>query len=281
MRLTLWYYIVHGILQARILEWVAFPLFRRSSQSRDRTQVSRIADRFFTSWATREAKNTGVGSLSLLQRIFPTQELNQGLPYCRQILYQLCYQGTQNQICPSKWQWLTEETCGSLDYTWQRSIFLYTHQRCFQKLILLRIWMPLECWSDFPSCSSTELSPCSTSEQQIYLLLKSPNPCPPECLVCILTLLFCASHSRRLSSTAIESSLKPASPVVKGTPRRWPHAVDGRIRGQRWTCLTLYLLHEMFSTSKYWWSWLHESIKCQFHFSSLNVYRLTNHRVPC
>ena len=48
-------YTVHGIHQARILEWVAFPFFRGSSQPRDRTQVSRIAGRFFTSWATREA----------------------------------------------------------------------------------------------------------------------------------------------------------------------------------------------------------------------------------
>ena len=39
-------------------------------------------------------KNTGVGSLSLLQRIFPTQELNQGLPQYRRILYQLSYQGS-------------------------------------------------------------------------------------------------------------------------------------------------------------------------------------------
>ena len=38
-------------------------------------------------------KNTGVGSLSLLQRIFLTQELNQGLLHCRQFLYQLSYQG--------------------------------------------------------------------------------------------------------------------------------------------------------------------------------------------
>ena len=47
--------IVHGILQARILEWVAFPFSRGSSQPRDQTQVSRIAGGFFTSWATREA----------------------------------------------------------------------------------------------------------------------------------------------------------------------------------------------------------------------------------
>jgi len=41
-------YTVHGILQARILEWVAFPFFGASSQPRDQTQVSRIAGRFFT-----------------------------------------------------------------------------------------------------------------------------------------------------------------------------------------------------------------------------------------
>ena len=47
----------HGlyILQARILEWVAFPFSRGSSQPRDRTQISCIAVGFFTSWATREA----------------------------------------------------------------------------------------------------------------------------------------------------------------------------------------------------------------------------------
>ena len=49
-------YTVHGILQARILEWVAFPFSRGSSQPRDQTQVSHIAGRFFTSWATRETQ---------------------------------------------------------------------------------------------------------------------------------------------------------------------------------------------------------------------------------
>ena len=107
---------VHGILQARRLEWVAFPFSKGSFQPRDWTQVALIACRFFTSWVTREAeehwsgepfpsprdlpnpgieprlpslhedslpaepqgkpKNTGVGSLSLLQWIFPTQESN-------------------------------------------------------------------------------------------------------------------------------------------------------------------------------------------------------------
>ena len=45
---------VHGILQARILEWVAYPFSGGSSQSRNRTRVSWMASRFFTSWAIRE-----------------------------------------------------------------------------------------------------------------------------------------------------------------------------------------------------------------------------------
>ena len=49
-------YTVHGILQARILEWVTGPFSRGSSQPRNRTQVSSIAGRFFTSLATREAQ---------------------------------------------------------------------------------------------------------------------------------------------------------------------------------------------------------------------------------
>ena len=59
---------VHGILQARILEWVAISFSRGSSQARDRTQVSRIAGRRFNLWATREAqKKVKVKSLSRVQ----------------------------------------------------------------------------------------------------------------------------------------------------------------------------------------------------------------------
>ena len=48
--------VIHGILQARVLESVVFPFSRGSSQPRDQTQVSHIAGVFFTSWATREAQ---------------------------------------------------------------------------------------------------------------------------------------------------------------------------------------------------------------------------------
>ena len=49
-------YTIHGILQAKILEWVAFPISTGSSQPRDQTQVSHIAGGFFISWVTREAQ---------------------------------------------------------------------------------------------------------------------------------------------------------------------------------------------------------------------------------
>ena len=57
-------YTVHGIFQARILEWVAVPFSKGSSQPRDQSQVSHIAGGFFTSWATGEAL------LGLSSRIF-------------------------------------------------------------------------------------------------------------------------------------------------------------------------------------------------------------------
>ena len=49
-------YTVPGILQARILEWVALPFSKGSSQPRDQTQVSHTAGGFSTSWAAREAQ---------------------------------------------------------------------------------------------------------------------------------------------------------------------------------------------------------------------------------
>ena len=83
-------YTLHGILWARILEWVAFPFSKGSSQPKDPTlQVDSLPAE-----SQGKPKNTGVGSLSLLQGIFPTQELNQGLLHFRRILYQLIYQGS-------------------------------------------------------------------------------------------------------------------------------------------------------------------------------------------
>ena len=57
-------YSVHGIPQARILEWVDFPFSRGSSWPRDRIRVSCFAGGFFTSWALREAPSVIILNLS-------------------------------------------------------------------------------------------------------------------------------------------------------------------------------------------------------------------------
>ena len=87
-------YTVNGILQARILGWVAFPFSRESFQPKDRTQVSCIAADSLPAEPQGEPKNTGAGGLSFLQQIFLTQESNRGLLHCGQILNQLSSEGS-------------------------------------------------------------------------------------------------------------------------------------------------------------------------------------------
>ena len=76
-------YTVHEILQARILEWVAFPFSMGFSQPRDWTQVSHIAGRFFTSWATREAQEYRSGWPIPSPADLPYPGTERGLPHCR------------------------------------------------------------------------------------------------------------------------------------------------------------------------------------------------------
>ena len=82
-------YTVHGILQARILEWVAFPFSRGLPKPGIAPRFPTLQADSLPAESSGEPKNTGVSSLSLLQWIFPTQELNRGLLHCRWILYQL------------------------------------------------------------------------------------------------------------------------------------------------------------------------------------------------
>ena len=84
-------YTVHGILQARILEWVAFPFSRGSSQPRIEPRSPTLQMDSLPAEPQGKPKNTRVGSLSLLQWIFQTQELGRGLLHCKRILYQLSY----------------------------------------------------------------------------------------------------------------------------------------------------------------------------------------------
>ena len=88
-----------GILQARILEWVAMHLSRESSQPRDLPMFLTLQVDSLPSEPPEKPKNTEVGSLPLLQGNFLTQELNQGFLHCRQILYQLSYQEANKRVC--------------------------------------------------------------------------------------------------------------------------------------------------------------------------------------
>ena len=62
---------VHGILQARIMEWIAIPFSKGSSTPRDRTLVSCIADRFFTIWAIGSTSQFHVGPCGKKQLLLP------------------------------------------------------------------------------------------------------------------------------------------------------------------------------------------------------------------
>ena len=86
-------YTVHGILQARILEWVAFPFSRGSSQPRDQTQVSHIADRFLTCWASREARILKWAAIPSPGDL-PDSGNKPGSPTLQAILYQLSCEGS-------------------------------------------------------------------------------------------------------------------------------------------------------------------------------------------
>ena len=87
-------YTVHRILQARILEWVAFPFFRNLSNPGIKPRSPELQTDSLPAEPQGKPKNIGMGTISLLQQIFLTQESTRGLLHCRWILHQLSYQGS-------------------------------------------------------------------------------------------------------------------------------------------------------------------------------------------
>ena len=79
-------YTVHGILQARILEWVAVPFSRDLPNPGIEPRSPALQADSLPAEPQGKPKNTAVGCLSLLKQIFLTQELNQGLLHCRQTI---------------------------------------------------------------------------------------------------------------------------------------------------------------------------------------------------
>ena len=112
-------YTVHAILQASILEWVAFSFSRGSSQPRDRTKSPALQADSLPAEPQVKPKNTGVGSLSLLQWLFSTKESNWGLLHCRQILNKLSSQGSLRGIA-----WWIKKFLFSLELTWSAHLLI-------------------------------------------------------------------------------------------------------------------------------------------------------------
>ena len=90
-------YTVREILQARILEWVTFPSPGNLPNPGIKPRFPVLQADSLPAEPQGEPKNTGVGSLSLLQLIFLTQESKQSLLHCRQILYQLSNEGSPEE----------------------------------------------------------------------------------------------------------------------------------------------------------------------------------------
>ena len=84
---------VHGILRQEHWSGLPFPFPGDPSDPGIEPRSPSLQADALSSELLEKPKNTGVGSLSLLQQSFPTQESNRGLLHCRQILYQLSYQG--------------------------------------------------------------------------------------------------------------------------------------------------------------------------------------------
>ena len=95
-------YTVHGILQARILEWVAFPFSGDIPNPGIERRSPTLQADSLPAESQGKPKNTEVGSLSLFQQIFPTQESNHSLLHCRRILYQLSYKGNLDSVLKSR-----------------------------------------------------------------------------------------------------------------------------------------------------------------------------------
>ena len=99
---------LHGILQARILEWVAISFSRGSSPPRDQTQVSRIAGKHFNLWATREVHS----SIGLNKALVHVIRLVSFLWLWSSFFSALWWKKIKRLMEPSWWERLTEEETG-------------------------------------------------------------------------------------------------------------------------------------------------------------------------
>ena len=138
------------------------------------TQSDSLWPRGLYSWWNSPGQNTGVGSCSLLQAIFPTQELDPGLPHCRKILYQLSHQGS-----PFSWVQFSHSVMSNSATPWtaarQASLFI-TNSWSLPELMSIESVMPSNHpfsvspfsshLQSFPASGSFQMSPLFTSGGQ-------------------------------------------------------------------------------------------------------------------
>ena len=93
---------IYDTVMNKLITWLTCP---SSSESENSSVMSNsLRPHWLYSPWNSSGQNTGVGSLSLLQGNFPTQESNRGLLHCRRILYQLSYQGRDHQFTTKCYQ---------------------------------------------------------------------------------------------------------------------------------------------------------------------------------
>ena len=129
---------IHGIFQARVLEWVAISFSRGSSRPRDQTQVFRIAGRCFTVWATREAPKPPYDPAIPLLGMYPEEtkiEKDTCIPLFTAALFTIARTWKQPR-CPLTDKWI------KLWYIYTMEYYSAIKSNTFES-VLMR-WMNLE-----------------------------------------------------------------------------------------------------------------------------------------
>ena len=152
---------VHGILQARILEWVTIPFSRGSSQPRDQTQVSHIAGRSFTIRTIREALRM------VLRKVSATPQNRLGL----RLLVEKAM-ATHSSTLAWKISWTEElgglQSMGSqrVGHDWATSLLLFTFMRWRRKWQPTPVFLPRESqgWRSLVGCHLWGRTESNTTE---------------------------------------------------------------------------------------------------------------------
>ena len=194
-------YLVHGIPQARILEWVDFPFSKVSSQPRDRTQISCIAGRFFTSWATREI-----------------QEYWSRYPIPSNIIWlQSLHFYHQNTVTLKKLAVMAAAPPPPSNKNFDDSLMATKHPRPLQKILHPWHWVILPSLKMSSNCFLVHCSQWKAARYTWEPVRKSPWSCH----------LNKALVNQRLSLYFIFLPYETDSPLKLGTPAEMKVTADG------------------------------------------------------